>query len=415
MKLGYYSVLFSKRTAYGVAQKYVLFLIISTLVSATVKLATVAFAICTLFREDLKISWYFIALAVICADAVISLVVYKKLKKVSEKQSIHYKNQTIYESFAGLNIRHVFVAQSRLFTSIFMIIMVVVIIFVALFFSNLGEIYTYLYNFSSIIVMILILFDSVYFMRQIGLERRFKSNFNLEINKLYWMQCKENFADFSTDKIKGAKMTGDRALSVNSPVGYHKLKKIYFSNINDFKTSLNQIGKKIDGIENILFKCPHCDCDTKMLTKGDRLLCGYCGKQWRLLQDGSVEAISGVTEFDTVIKWFDWQKTMTEKAVQSHAYGFSARCFLEFFAINGKPIFLGEGTLLQEKNLFTFLSDDGIKVDFDTFGLDSVPFKLGDGLYLSDGQFCYLVVFMNKSDSLKVNFSIKEYREMTQQ
>lgn len=416
MKLGYYSVLFYKRTPYGVAQKYVLFLIISTFISATVKLATVAFAICTFFREDLKISWYFVALAVILAETIIYLAIYKNLKKISTKQSIHYKNQQIYESFAGLHIRHVFVAQSRLFTSIFIIIMAIIIMIAALFFSNLGEVYAYLNNFSSIILIILIFFDSVYFVRHMALERRFKINFQLEINKLYWKQYKESFAGFSMNKdINYSEVKGNGAVSLKSNLTYSKLKKIRFFNLKDFETSLKKLGKKINGFENILYFCPHCNCDTKMFTRGDRLLCGHCGKQWKLQSKGVIEAVSGVTEFDVVYNWYNWQKVTTEKAVQNNTYGFSSRCYLEFLPFNDKPILLGEGTLLQEKTLFTFLSDDGIKVDFDTSRLDNISFKLNDGLYLNDGQFNYLIILLNKHDSLKVNFSLKAYQEIINQ
>ena len=66
--------------------------------------------------------------------------------------------------------------------------------------------------------------------------------------------------------------------------------------------------ERADGLERILYKCPHCGAEGKNLGKGTTLTCTACGKVYELDEYGWLKATSGETKFDHIPHWFAWQR-----------------------------------------------------------------------------------------------------------
>lgn len=79
---------------------------------------------------------------------------------------------------------------------------------------------------------------------------------------------------------------------------------------------------RAEGMHKILYQCPHCMTEAKMDSKGAEIFCTECGKRWTLMEDGTLQANDGNTEFSHVPDWFEWERKQVEKQVEEGTYSF---------------------------------------------------------------------------------------------
>ena len=80
---------------------------------------------------------------------------------------------------------------------------------------------------------------------------------------------------------------------------------------------------RAEGLHKILYQCPHCMAESKMDTKGTELFCTACGKRWQLLEDSTLAALEGETEFTKVRDWYDWERQQVKEEIARGEYAFS--------------------------------------------------------------------------------------------
>ena len=80
---------------------------------------------------------------------------------------------------------------------------------------------------------------------------------------------------------------------------------------------------RAEGLNKILYKCPHCLAESKMETKGAELYCTSCGKVWTLREDGQLEANDGETEFPHIPDWFEWEREEVRREIERGEYFFT--------------------------------------------------------------------------------------------
>ena len=77
---------------------------------------------------------------------------------------------------------------------------------------------------------------------------------------------------------------------------------------------------RADGLERILYKCPHCGEEGKMEGKGILLTCHHCGKQWELTTKGFLQAQEGETEYPHIPDWYAWERAQVRAELESGQY-----------------------------------------------------------------------------------------------
>ena len=80
---------------------------------------------------------------------------------------------------------------------------------------------------------------------------------------------------------------------------------------------------RAEGMHKILYQCPACHTEHKMDSKGAEIFCTECGKRWTLREDGYLQANDGVTEFDHVPDWFEWERKNVIREVEEGRYSFT--------------------------------------------------------------------------------------------
>ena len=79
-------------------------------------------------------------------------------------------------------------------------------------------------------------------------------------------------------------------------------------------------GDRADGLERILYKCPHCGTEGKMTGKGISITCGHCGKVWEMDELGQMKAQEGETEYPHIPDWYAWERAEVRRELEEGTY-----------------------------------------------------------------------------------------------
>ena len=60
----------------------------------------------------------------------------------------------------------------------------------------------------------------------------------------------------------------------------------------------------------------------QMQSKGTKLWCEKCGKEWEMTELGELKATNGETEFSHIPDWFEWEKENVKNEVERGEYYF---------------------------------------------------------------------------------------------
>ena len=77
---------------------------------------------------------------------------------------------------------------------------------------------------------------------------------------------------------------------------------------------------RADGLNRILYKCPHCQAEGQTEGKGLFLKCHNCGAEYELTETGFLRSTNGQTIFDHIPDWYDWQRQQVRKELEDGTY-----------------------------------------------------------------------------------------------
>ena len=112
--------------------------------------------------------------------------------------------------------------------------------------------------------------------------------------------------------------------------------------------------KRAEGLHKVLYQCPNCKSEEHMTSRGERLICENCHKEWELTALGEIKALSGETEFDSPPKWFEWEREQVRAQVEKGEYYLETEVDVHSLPNASRFIPLGKATLKhQPKQGFT--------------------------------------------------------------
>lgn len=116
---------------------------------------------------------------------------------------------------------------------------------------------------------------------------------------------------------------------------------------------------RADFLNRVLFKCPSCKAEGKMIGKGIHITCGNCGKKHELTEDGFLKAENGEADFTSVPDWYKWERSEVRKELEEGTYKLDAD--VEIYVMkNMKAIYkVGSGHLHHDKDGFVLTGCDG--------------------------------------------------------
>ena len=79
---------------------------------------------------------------------------------------------------------------------------------------------------------------------------------------------------------------------------------------------------RAEGLQKVLYQCPHCGTEFQMGTKGAEIFCNHCGKRWFLQENGQLKATVGETEFPHIPDWFRWEQEQVRQQIINGTYSY---------------------------------------------------------------------------------------------
>lgn len=190
---------------------------------------------------------------------------------------------------------------------------------------------------------------------------------------------------------------------------------------DDFKWQYdNQIKidhpKRAEGLHSLLYKCPACQTENQTDSKGIKLWCNHCKKEWEMDEYGRMHALDGETEFPHIPDWSNWERECVRKEIEEGTYYFEDTVRVETLPGSMKFYYQGEGKLIQtptetriecnyhgQPYVLTRSAMDlvSMHIEYDYLGRgDCVDISIPD-----DSFWCYL----SKRDAItKISFATEE-------
>ena len=81
---------------------------------------------------------------------------------------------------------------------------------------------------------------------------------------------------------------------------------------------------RADHLDRVLYKCPHCKTEGKMVGRGTTIKCESCGKEYELTELGELKACgaseSEATEFTHIPDWYAWERSEVRREIKEGTY-----------------------------------------------------------------------------------------------
>ena len=83
--------------------------------------------------------------------------------------------------------------------------------------------------------------------------------------------------------------------------------------------------KRAEGLEHVLYQCPHCKTEYQMASEKNRLFCKQCEKVWEMDEYGALAATQGETEFTHIPDWYEWEREQVRQQIEEGTYSLSCQ------------------------------------------------------------------------------------------
>jgi len=185
-----------------------------------------------------------------------------------------------------------------------------------------------------------------------------------------------------------------------------KLKEIFkydhFRAQSDKKVKIDE-AFRADGLHRVLYKCPECKTEGKMVGKGTSIKCGACDKTYTLTEYGKLEAAAGKTAFEYVSDWYKWQRAEVLREIKDGSYEMSFDADIIVYCGNKAVYRVGEGVFTHNCAGFKLEGCDGQlqyvqspKASYSLYS-DYFWYEIGDMISIGDTAYQYYC-FPKKQD-----------------
>ena len=150
---------------------------------------------------------------------------------------------------------------------------------------------------------------------------------------------------------------------------------------------------RADGLNRILYRCPHCQTEGQTEGKGIMLTCKACGKTYTLDEHGYLTAENPA--FTHIPDWYNWQRRQVRQELENGTYRLEAGVKIAML-VNTKALYMvGEGKLTHDENGFHLTGCDG-KLSYTqgpltshTLNADYYWYEMGDVICIGNTDALY--------------------------
>lgn len=152
---------------------------------------------------------------------------------------------------------------------------------------------------------------------------------------------------------------------------------------------------RADGLQRVLYRCPHCQTEGKMKGSGTLITCEACNHTYELTEKGYLRALNGTTIFSHIPDWYRWERECVRKDLEDNIYELDIEVSI-YMLIDTKCIYkVGDGRLRHTIEGFHLTGCDG-QLDYRqlpqaSYSLysDFYWYEIGDMISIGDEQVQY--------------------------
>jgi hypothetical protein len=116
---------------------------------------------------------------------------------------------------------------------------------------------------------------------------------------------------------------------------------------------------RADGLERVLYKCPHCLSEGCAEGRGIQWKCRACGKTYELTEFGTLRALDGESAYTHIPDWFTWQREQVKSAIERGEYQLDVDVDIYMMVDYKAMYYVGEGHLLNNAEGFHLTGCNG--------------------------------------------------------
>ena len=117
---------------------------------------------------------------------------------------------------------------------------------------------------------------------------------------------------------------------------------------------------RAEGLNRVMYKCPHCMSEDHMVGEGTTVTCTKCGASYELIETGYLKNLTGETKIDHVPNWYKWEREEVRKELLANAYETDTDVEIYMLKDPRRLHKLGEGHLHHDNSGFTLTGGDGL-------------------------------------------------------
>lgn len=161
---------------------------------------------------------------------------------------------------------------------------------------------------------------------------------------------------------------------------------------------------RADYLNRVLYKCPSCLAEGKMLGQGISLKCNACSKEYELDELGYLRAKDGKTEIDHIPDWYRWERECVRNEILKGSYHMDVPVEIAMM-VDTKCIYqVGNGTLKHTAEGFALNGCDGklkyhqpASASYSLYS-DFYWYEIGDVICIGDTKAQYYCFPQNSGD-----------------
>ncbi len=161
---------------------------------------------------------------------------------------------------------------------------------------------------------------------------------------------------------------------------------------------------RADSLNRVLYKCPHCLSEGQTEGRGTTLTCHACGKVYEMLEDGSMRATVGETEFSHIPDWYRWERECVKREIEEDTYKLDVDVKICAMVDTYGIYDIGEGHLTHDREGFCLTGADGelhyTQKPLASYSLyaDYYWYRLGDIICIGNNDILYYCFPMGEGD-----------------
>ena len=152
---------------------------------------------------------------------------------------------------------------------------------------------------------------------------------------------------------------------------------------------------RADGLNRVLYRCPHCGKEGKMEGKGTKLTCRNCEKVYELTELGYLRALDGQTAFTHIPNWYEWERGQVRSELENGVYRLESKVDIGVLVDYKALYMVGSGTLVHDEKGFHLTGCNGA-LDYTqgplasyTLNCDYYWYEIGDVICIGNKDALY--------------------------